>query len=306
MIPLLALVCAAGLTLIAAGFRVGRRVPSISDPVQARLLAYGALARHAPDAGARDQSFHERMIRPRIESLRARIVARLPVEQQRELAQQLEFVGEPLGMSASDFVILRFAATVAAFTLGIVLALPSGRLALEVVAAGVLALLAYWGVGYWLRRAVRSRRAEYLVALPAAIDLLVVCIEAGLTFDAALDRLVDKYHNPLTEGLGGVLAEIRLGAPRLEALERFSRRSGVPELLRFSQAIGASQRMGVPLAQVVRTQADDVRFRRRERARQLGATAPVKMVVPMVLFIFPTIWIVLLGPALFALARGGI
>ena len=127
-----------------------------------------------------------------------------------------------------------------------------------------------------------------------------------MTFDGALGRVIEKYRNPLTEELAKVQAEVDLGRSRQEALESFGHRLGVEEVTRFVQAVVTAGQMGVPLVDSLRVQADDVRWRRRDRARSQGAQAPIKMTIPMVLFIFPTLWIVLLGPSVLEIMRHGL
>src|ERR671937_127072 len=135
------------------------------------------------------------------------------------------------------------------------------------------------------------------LALPNALDLLTISVEAGLGFDAAIGRLVEKFHNALTDEFAQVLNEIRLGRPRLEALDDMGRRSGVEELHTFIQALIQSEQLGVGIAKVLRIQSEEMRRRRRQRAEEQAAQAPLKMLFPMIGCIFPTLFIVLMGPA---------
>jgi tight adherence protein C len=138
------------------------------------------------------------------------------------------------------------------------------------------------------------------------VDFLVVAIEAGMTFDGALSRVIEKFRNPVTDELGKAQAEVGLGRAREEALEAFARRVGVDELSAFVQTVVSAGQMGVPLGGALRRQADEIRWRRRDRARTEGAQAPIKMTIPMVLFIFPTLWIVLLGPSVLQIMSHGL
>jgi tight adherence protein C len=174
------------------------------------------------------------------------------------------------------------------------------------VAAVLLAGLAWLASEVWLRGAVRARQEEVSKALPEAIDFLVVAMQAGMQFDGALARVVEKFKNPLTAELAKAQAEVDLGRSRQEALEGVARRLGIDELSAFVQAVVSAGQLGVPLVDSLRVQADDVRWRQRDRARKLGAEAPIKMTIPMVVFIFPTLWIILLGPSILQIMSHGL
>ena len=146
-----------------------------------------------------------------------------------------------------------------------------------------------------------GRQKEIRLALPNALDLLTISVEAGLGFDAALVRVTEKYKNALSEEFTQVLNEVRLGRPRLEALDDMGRRVGVEELHSFIQALIQSEQLGVGIAKVLRIQSEEMRRKRRQRAEEQAAQASLKMLFPMILFIFPTIFIVLMGPAVLIL-----
>jgi tight adherence protein C len=148
-----------------------------------------------------------------------------------------------------------------------------------------------------LSRRIRARQKDILLALPSALDLLTISVEAGLGFDAALGRVCDKYRNALASEFNQVLNEIRLGRPRIEALDDMARRNKVDELNGFIQAIIQSEQLGVGIANVLRIQSEEIRRRRRQRAEETGQKAPLKMLFPMACCIFPTLFVVLLGPA---------
>src|SRR6266550_2644102 len=144
---------------------------------------------------------------------------------------------------------------------------------------------------------IKGRQKELRLALPNALDLLTISVEAGLGFDAAIGRLTEKFKNALSDEFAQVLNEIRLGRPRLEALDDMGRRSGVEELHTFIQALIQSEQLGVGIAKVLRIQSEEMRRRRRQRAEEQAAQAPLKMLFPMIGCIFPTLFIVLMGPA---------
>ncbi|TME16244.1 MAG: type II secretion system F family protein, partial [Chloroflexi bacterium] len=164
----------------------------------------------------------------------------------------------------------------------------------------------YYGPIFWLSSAAGRRRKQIQKALPDAMDLLTISAEAGQSFDAAVQNVVEKFHNALTDELAIVIREVQLGRPRLDALEDMGRRSGVEDVNNFVQAVVQSEQMGVGISKILRIQAAELRRRRRQRAQEQAAQASLKMMLPMVGCIFPTLWIILLGPAVLVVlkARG--
>jgi tight adherence protein C len=148
-----------------------------------------------------------------------------------------------------------------------------------------------------LSRRVRQRQEEILITLPYAIDILSISVEAGMGFDAAVAYTVRKVKGPLADEFARTLSEARLGKPRLEALDELGKRTGVDELKVFISAVIHASRLGSSLASTLRIQADTIRVRRRQRVQEQAMKAPVKMVIPLVIFIFPALLIVILGPA---------
>jgi tight adherence protein C len=144
---------------------------------------------------------------------------------------------------------------------------------------------------------VRHRQEEILLALPYAIDVLSISVEAGMGFDTGVGYTMRKIKGPLAEEFSKTLNEIRLGKPRLEALEDLGNRTGVEELKIFITAVVHASRLGGSITNTLRVQADSIRVRRRQRAQETAMKAPVKMVFPLVFFIFPALFVVLLGPA---------
>jgi len=152
---------------------------------------------------------------------------------------------------------------------------------------------------------IRKRQENIIKALPDALDLLVICVEAGLGFDMAMGKVYEKWDNELSLAFGRVLREIQLGKLRREALKDMSDRMDVPDVNAFTAAIIQADQLGVSMSKILRVQSDQMRTKRRQRAQEKAQQAPVKMMIPMVLLIFPSIWIVLLGPALLTIMNGG-
>ena len=151
---------------------------------------------------------------------------------------------------------------------------------------------------FWLSRRIKSRRAAVLLAVPDVLDLLTISVRAGLAFDAALAKVVEKSKGPLPDEFRRVLAEVRVGKPRREALREMSARCEVPALGNFIAAIIQAEQLGVPISKVLVVQSEQLRVERRQRAEEMAAKAPIKMMFPLVGCIFPSLFIVILGPAI--------
>lgn len=243
--------------------------------------------------------FVERVVRPFFDRIGKVIAERAPANQRQQLQEKIDLAGRPYGLTVGGFLALQMIAMVIFALLAYLLAVLAGVGGTLLLAAPVGGgILGYVGPTISLDRRVRARQKEILLALPNALDLLTISVEAGLGFDAALARVCEKYHNALSNEFTQVLNEVRLGRPRLEALDDMGKRNKVDELNSFVQAVIQSEQLGVGIANVLRIQSEEMRRRRRQRAEEQGQKAPLKMLFPMVGCIFPTLFIVLLGPAL--------
>ena len=201
---------------------------------------------------------------------------------------------------------------------GIRVVLAVGLLGLASLAAAVLGttpghrllLTACGGLFGWMlpfvvvRRKARRRQADLQRALPDALDLLVVCVEAGLGLNQALVRVgeeMDRVSRPLSDELTLVSLEIRAGTPREDALRNLGGRTGLADVRSFVSMLVQTDRFGTSIAKALRIHADELRTKRRQRAEEAAAKLTVKLLIPIVLFIFPSIFIVILGPAVFRL-----
>ncbi|MDP9180347.1 MAG: type II secretion system F family protein, partial [Chloroflexota bacterium] len=154
----------------------------------------------------------------------------------------------------------------------------------------------------WLKGKVKAKQKVVIKALPDALDLITTCVEAGLGLDAALQRVAEKSEGPLAEELKKMLRDVSMGKLRREAMTELSDRVGVEELSSFITAIIQAEQLGVGIAQVLRVQSDQLRTKRRQRAERQAQEAPIKMIFPLVLFIFPAFLAVILGPAVIRIA----
>jgi tight adherence protein C len=271
--------------------------------VQERLEEYGGTKPLTLEEIELQQPFSERFLRPAVERLGTMLSRSTPARAREDLERQLELAGRPGNLTAQDFGAVRIVAAGLGAVLGLLVGLLLGNAVYLVISLAVFALLGYYFPVLWLRQKVDAKRKEIQHALPDALDLLVIAVDAGLGFDAALERVTSKYKNALSDTFAQMLREVSLGRPRPEALDDMGRSAGVDDLHNFVQAVIQSEQFGTGVGKILRIQADEMRRKRRQRAQQMGAQATLKMMLPMVGCIFPTLWIILLGPALLIVMR---
>lgn len=247
--------------------------------------------------------FADRFLRPPIERLSNWLAEQTPAHILQNLEAQLAVAGQPMGLHAADYLALRFVVALLLIVAGLIGGLLLGEALGAALGFATGAALGYLLPAAWLAGISRRRRRRIVNALPDAIDLLTVGVEAGLALDSAMSRIVERMHNPLADEMGLALRQIQLGRSRAEALEEMAARSGVEEIHGLVQAIIQSEQMGVGIAKVLRAQAGEIRRRRRQKVQIAASRASLKMLFPMVGCIFPSIWIVLLGPALLILVK---
>ena len=304
MVPLLALAVGIGIFIMFLGLA---RTPQTNTAamVQQRLQVYGGGEQRplTMEELELQRPFTERFLRPAIVRLGTIMSRSTPQKARQDLQNKLDLAGRPGNLTPEDFAAVRLvaAAVMAAIGLGIGFLLQSTVYLVLALAIG--AILGYYLPTLWLKQKVDARRLEIQKGLPDAMDLLVIAVDAGLGFDAALARVTDKYKNALSDEFAKVLREVNLGRPRLEAMDEMGRSSGVEDLHNFIQAVIQSEQFGTGIGKILRIQADEMRRKRRQRAQEKAAQATLKMMLPMVGCIFPTLWIVLLGPAALILLK---
>ena len=298
----LALFAGLGVLLIFIGLA---RTPSrnTAEMVAQRLSVYGGEKPLTLEEVELQRPFSERFLRPAIERLGSIMSRSTPQKARQNLMNRLDLAGRPGNLTPEDFAAVRIVAAAVMAAVGLLIGLLLANPVYLVISVALGAVLGFYLPVLWLKQKVDARRAEIQKGLPDAMDLLVIAVDAGLGFDAALARVTDKYKNALSDEFAKVLREVSLGRPRLEAMDEMGRSSGVEDLHNFIQAIIQSEQFGTGIGKILRIQADEMRRKRRQRAQEKAAQATLKMMLPMVGCIFPTLWIVLLGPAALILLK---
>lgn len=245
----------------------------------------------------------ERLLQPLVENSVMSVKKLLPVSMLDGMRHKLILAGEPMTLNAFITIRLIFLALFALLPAFMVLAL-----AVKLSIMSIILLLMFAGVGLmlpqiWLRQRVGQRQVQIIKSLPDSFDLITTCVEAGLGLDAALTRVSEKVQGPFALELHRALRDIGLGKPRREALRELGDRTGVPDLITFVNAVVQAEQMGTSLGTVLRVQAGQLRVRRRQRAEEQAYKAPVKMIFPLVLCIFPSLFIVIMGPAVITIMQ---
>jgi tight adherence protein C len=162
----------------------------------------------------------------------------------------------------------------------------------------LLGFLGFMLPNLWLSSRISSRQTEILRALPDALDMMSICVNAGVGLQGAMQTVCENWDNPLVDEFTRVLAEIRLGRSSLEALESMGNRTGVREVISFVMSMSMAQKLGVSIAKVLPIQAEQMRIARRQQAEEAARKAAIKMLFPLVFLIFPSMFAVILGPAI--------
>jgi tight adherence protein C len=272
------------------------------DPVQARLTQLGSLQAKNLEELELQAPFVERTLRPlamRLSGAVSRITSSSFTER---TEKRLALAGNPGDLRVADWLgIKAIGAIVGAilffFLFGVVgvLGLP---FPIAIGLAFVGALFGYTIPEFWLGGRVKKRQKAILLNIPDALDLLTISVRAGLGFDAALGKVVEKLPGPLSDEFRRALAEVRVGKARRDALRDIVARTEVVPLTNFIGAIIQAEQLGVSISKVLQVQSEQLRIERRQRAEEQAAKAPIKMLFPLVGCIFPSLFIVILGPAI--------
>jgi tight adherence protein C len=291
---------AAGLILLIASILVviGLRESRGVDPLEERLAEFAergeAASLHEIEMS---QSFMERVVIPIANRLGELAVKITPQKALDSIERKLEMAGNPRGIEPTTFFAARFIFAVI-FLVGLGLMYGEEVFGFQNFMITLVAtIFGFMMPNMLVDSKIKRRQDSVRKALPDALDLLTICVEAGLGFDAAMRKVADKWDNELSIAFGRALQEVQLGKLRREALRDMADRIGASDFDSFIAAVIQSEQLGVSMAKILRIQSDDMRVRRRQRAEQAAQKAPVTMLLPMAGLIFPTIMMVMMGPA---------
>ena len=293
-----------GLAAVAAG--VSRRSLATDPTAYIHDLEMGSL----PDGGTDAYSsrmrlpFLSRVMRPLGAGFVDRDTSLTPGNYVASVHRQLLLAGLSASIRAEEFITAQAIATAAGLTVGVL----GATLFSLSTSKATLVLVLFPAIGglvpaSWLKRKCQERQDAILNDLPDVVDLLAISVEAGVGFEGALEIVCAHFDSPLAEELSRTLKEMELGLPRREALQNLKRRTDVPDLSNFVLALTQADALGMPIGRILHTQAKEMRNKRRARAREKAAKLPVKILFPLIVFIFPAVLIVILGPAMASVAQ---
>ena len=270
------------------------------DPLQARLAEY----LQAGDVASLEeielsQPFAERVIIPIIKKI-GEISSRFtPQKAIQDTARKMELAGNPWPIDAATFLAVRFilAVVVGGLVTATTMLSPTANFNDNALYIFGATFGGFYVPHLMLTSRITNRQKEIRKALPDALDLLTICVEAGLGFDAALSKVAEKWDNQLSLAFARTIREIQLGKVRRDAMRDMSDRLDIADVTSFVAAIIQSEQLGVSMAKILRIQSDQMRMKRRQRAEEEAHKVPVKMVLPMAFLMFPTIMIIILTPA---------
>jgi tight adherence protein C len=306
-LPLILLVAVMGVGVVGL-IIAGLASSGSSDEVALRLEEFAS--RSTPvtlEEIELSQPFSQRVIKPILEGLASFVTRFAPANALEGAAHQLELAGRPYNWGPTEYFGVRALSSLMLAVFAFLLLTVSGRpFTTRIIGTLIGLALGYILPAMWLRSRIRRRQDEVIKALPDALDLLTICIEAGLGFDAAMAKVAEKWENELSIAFGRVMQEIQLGKLRREALREMDHNLEVRDITSFVAAVIQADQLGVSMAKVMRIQSEQMRIRRRQRAEEKAHQAPVKMLFPLVFLIFPAIYIVLLGPAVLVVMSSGV
>ncbi len=272
--------------------------------VRARLAALESGTEFQPVSAIdeeRSKPFVDRVIRPFLANLAGqRDPKQMKKSQQTELRKLLAQAGFPGGLTVAEFGVIinlaRIILPLVALALAVLLGMRADQMVLAGAVGGVAGMI---GPKVFLQRKVAARLHKIQRQLPDVLDLLTVAVEAGLGFDAACDKVVEKMKGPIPDEFSLMLRQVRMGQARRDAMKDMAERVDHPDMSAFMSALIQADQLGVSIGQVLRVQSDTLREKRRQRAEEEANKAPVKMMIPLVFFIFPNVGIVIGAPAAF-------
>lgn len=245
-----------------------------------------------------------RLVRPLAGSIGEKIAGLVPRRRAERIRHRLLIAGVSAKVGPEEFVVMQGIGLGAGVLLGLALGKTAGYegfglLRMVVILAG----MGVFAPAAWLRRKQDERQSSIRRDLPDVLDLLAISVEAGVGFEGAVEVVIRHFDSPLAVEFSRMLQEMELGLPRREALQNLKRRTEVPELSNFVLILVQADALGMPIGRVLRTQAVEMRLKRRQWAREKAARLPVKILLPLTLFILPALFVVILGPAAMSIAK---
>jgi tight adherence protein C len=272
------------------------------DPVQARLTQLGTMQAKNLEELELQQPFLERTLRPLAAGISARMSRIATTSFTERTEKRLALAGNPGDLRVADWLGIKSVGAVIGAVLFFLIFAIVGVLGFPFIVGALMAvpgaLFGYTIPEFWLGGRVKKRQKAILLMIPDTLDLLTISVRAGLGFDAALGKVVEKLKGPLSDEFRRALAEVRVGKARRDALRDIVPRTEVGPLTNFIGAIIQAEQLGVSISKVLQVQSEQLRIERRQRAEEQAAKAPIKMLFPLVGCIFPSLFIVILGPAI--------
>jgi tight adherence protein C len=306
VLPLVVAAIAAGAILLIFIGLAGN--PSV-DPVQARLSQLGTMQAKNLEELELQAPLVDRTLRPLMARISGRASKMASTSFTQSTEKRLALAGNPGELRVADWMGIKAIGAVVGGVLFTILFVFPGVMNILGFPLNLVLILVGLYLGYsipefWLGGRVKRRQKEILLQIPDALDLLTISVRAGLGFDGALAKVVEKLKGPLTEEFRRALAEIRVGKARRDALRDIVPRTEVTALTNFIGAIIQAEQLGVSISKVLQVQSEQLRIERRQRAEEMAAKAPIKMLFPLVGCIFPSLFIVILGPAIILIITG--
>jgi tight adherence protein C len=269
-----------------------------AETVEQRLERLGA-SPHPTEEAELIEPLSERMLRPWLRKQIQAMGRLAPMKNIEQLQRKLTQAGYPYGLRVLDFLGLKLLVGMllviaSLYLFGLASSSPSTALA----ASGGLAVLGFFLPDFWLNTRMRTRQREIARSLPDALDMLTVCVDAGAALAAAMLRISQRWDNALGFEFGKAVAEINIGMTRREALEGMAERTGVPDMRSFVAVLVQADQFGLSIAKVLHSQSEDLRLRRWQRAQEEARKVPFKLLFPLVFMIFPSMFVVTLGPSI--------
>jgi tight adherence protein C len=250
-----------------------------------------------------EPSFQERVLNPLLDRFVVIGKRITPADHADRIRKKLDIAGNPPGWTVDRVTALKVVGLAGGAAAAVLFALTmSFGVAPTLAAIGIGAVAGYFGPNMYLYQKGYDRTAQMQRALPDALDLLVISVEAGLAFDSAMAQVARNTNGPLANEFARVLQEMQIGSGRSNALRALAERSTLPDLRSFASAMVQADAFGIPIGQVLRVQSDEIRVKRRQRAEEQAQKVPVKILLPLMACILPCLFIVILGPAAISLA----